>query len=403
MPPDGALRKNQKFKVQSLTPNVCLTPIGGIQTPVPYFCFEMGATANATAATVRFTNQEAFTLASHLQTTKNDAPGTAGGIVSGTFGSICEPIEGLAKIRACGKPVCRDRHLFWINAKNGIGLAYYDPVALGSYGGGVATEADSQNSKNGEVDSSSTSKDADPSKEGAENSNAPEKQTKYFKDENCEMSGGTSDMTSEEFESLETIDQENAKYANGKFLPWKDDIDCDDPGNPYSPHSPDGEANSCPFRHCRNNCLQTRHGYGGAAGARVGSDAVEGGQAIDAIMHGGYSDSTYSAGQTHDLQCSNPAGRELGSRADLAGESCERLCAIELGGFKYKHTGDGPPSAIYEAADTLKTAGESVKEAVESVKQTVESVKQTVEEISEAYERAKSIYERFSNPLIPMP
>ncbi|HRK42800.1 MAG TPA: DUF4150 domain-containing protein, partial [Gemmobacter sp.] len=70
----------------SVTPDVCLTPVGSSTVPIPYSVFAYQSDDANTAATVRMTGKRAHNLASVVTATKGDAPGSSGGVVSGTVG-----------------------------------------------------------------------------------------------------------------------------------------------------------------------------------------------------------------------------------------------------------------------------------------------------------------------------
>jgi hypothetical protein len=339
MPPDGALRKNGKWVLQSLTPNVCLTPGGGTPVPVPYTCFEEGATAENVAASVRFTGQNAFTLESILPTTQNDSPGTAGGVISGTVGGICEPIQCIEVIRASSIPIVCDRQLFWMNNRNCLAVAYYEPVPVDRM-----------------------------------------KKTDYSSRDECKPAEGqpTQKMTAEEFDQLQTLEEEKAM---GRFE--LQDPGCADPGSAWSPTTPDPDAWACPARHCRNNCIGTRKLNESVA--ELFSDGTEQVQEFKAIGTQGFSENTYSADQPHDNLCSNPLGQEL---AKYEEESCERLCAIELGGYLVKHGTEGEPSEHYKK---YRKRYERVESFVDKIVDAIEAVEDVIDEAREVLKKVDLI------------
>lgn len=363
MPPDGLLRHNGKWRVQCLTPNVCLTPVGSVLVPVPYACVEQGATAKACVPNVRYTGHAAFTVDSYLAATENDEPGTGGGVVSGVRGGKCEPLESVPNIRACGSPVVMDQQVFWMNERNCLAMAYYEEVPPST--SAAANEAEDQEAEA-----------------------VPDKRTDYSQDADCQPAGGKA-MTPEQYEGLQTMEQEKAMVSDGLDLKGgTDDVGCDDPGSATTPHVPDSQANNCPWRHCRNNCLTTRYGDASIPGivpgiiqAQIGSFGVEVRQSLEAWMSLGNSSETFSSMQGHDLLCSNPLGRELAGREDLAGESCERLCAVELGGSKVENVPEKEPGPNYKV---LKMGSE----AVEGVRSTVDAIGNVVGEVVEAGEAA---------------
>jgi hypothetical protein len=81
--PTGA-RKNSIFKVVSLVPNVCKTPMGPNMVPVPYPIVGDLSNSVEVAKTVRFNGDPVFLLSDSAVThvTGNEA-GTGGGMKSG--------------------------------------------------------------------------------------------------------------------------------------------------------------------------------------------------------------------------------------------------------------------------------------------------------------------------------
>lgn len=63
----------------SLSPDVCLTPVGSSTVPVPYSVFAYQSDDANTAATVRMTGKRAHNMGSVVTATKGDGPGTSGG------------------------------------------------------------------------------------------------------------------------------------------------------------------------------------------------------------------------------------------------------------------------------------------------------------------------------------
>jgi hypothetical protein len=368
-PPEG-LRHTGEWRLIWLTPNVCLTPIGSGTPPVPYFCFESGAQSQQVEQTVRFGRCPAFTLASSLSTTQNDAAGCCGGVMSGTFGAQCVPIECVESVSAGKSPVIRHGQLFWMNDRNCLALAYFD-----------------------------------------ESPSIPGQQTGYSQDPQCAANGGEP-MTQEEYAKLQTPEGERAMVQDG-YDPRGMDVECEDPGSPWSPQTPSPDANACPWRHCRNECLTERYGASGYPGtphfqATVGGHMIEAAQTAEAIATGGHSPATFSAYQTHDPRCSNALGREVATNADVESGisenpgadfsqlSCEQACAVELGGFKVKHVPEREPSPIYSAieryrkyrealeklaSDARDAAADTIAEAAESaVEQVLDAAKKSITE-----------------------
>ena len=105
----------------SLSPDVCLTPVGSSTVPIPYSVFAYQSDDANTAATVRMTGKRAHNLASVVTATKGDAPGSSGGVVSGTVGTACHPKGHSATVNIQGKPAVRHGDEWWMNNKNTVG------------------------------------------------------------------------------------------------------------------------------------------------------------------------------------------------------------------------------------------------------------------------------------------
>lgn len=113
----------------SLTPDVCLTPVGSSTVPIPYSVFAYQSDDANTAATVRMTGKRAHNMASVVTATKGDAPGSSGGVVSGTVGAACHPKGHSATVNIQGKPAVRHGDEWWMNNKNTVGkLTYVESV-----------------------------------------------------------------------------------------------------------------------------------------------------------------------------------------------------------------------------------------------------------------------------------
>lgn len=125
MAKEGA-RKTSKAKVVCMVPDVCLTPAGPAQVPVPYPIVADFNDSAKTSKNVRFAGDPAF-LCDQSTITKvtGDQAGTSKGIVSGTMGDKAEPILGSTSVKVNGKPVIRDGDMFKMNNGNTIGMVVY--------------------------------------------------------------------------------------------------------------------------------------------------------------------------------------------------------------------------------------------------------------------------------------
>ncbi|MCU0828548.1 MAG: DUF4150 domain-containing protein [Tabrizicola sp.] len=120
MPKEGS-RDTARGIIISLTPDVCLTPVGASTVPVPYSIYAIQGEDANTAATVRYTGQRAHNMASLTTCCHGDEPGTALGVVSGTVGGVCAPKTHSASVRVQGKWAVRHTDEWWMNNRNTVG------------------------------------------------------------------------------------------------------------------------------------------------------------------------------------------------------------------------------------------------------------------------------------------
>ncbi|MET3601887.1 DUF4150 domain-containing protein [Martelella mangrovi] len=109
----------------SITPDVCLTPVGSTKVPIPYTITAKQADDANTCPTVRATGKRVHTMGSLITTCSGDEPGTAKGIKSGTVGSVCQPKGHSATVNAGGKPVIRHNDVWTMNNGNTVGKLTY--------------------------------------------------------------------------------------------------------------------------------------------------------------------------------------------------------------------------------------------------------------------------------------
>lgn len=123
--PREGLRDTDEALIVSLSPDVCLTPVGSAVVPIPYpivdFC---GHDENYTPS-VRFTGRKAMVMRSNTAHVHGDAPGTKKGICSGTVGGISEPVGHASQVRAEGSCVIRHLDRFKMNNGNTDGEAIF--------------------------------------------------------------------------------------------------------------------------------------------------------------------------------------------------------------------------------------------------------------------------------------
>ncbi|WP_421357943.1 DUF4150 domain-containing protein [Agrobacterium rosae] len=119
------LRDTDDARIVSLSPDVCLTPIGSSVVPIPYpvvdFC---GHDKNFTPS-VRFKRKKAMVMRSCTTHVHGDKPGVRKGRMSGTVESICEPIEHADQVRAEGSFIIRHLDRFHMNSRNTVGEAIF--------------------------------------------------------------------------------------------------------------------------------------------------------------------------------------------------------------------------------------------------------------------------------------
>ena len=109
-------RKQSKWTVPSIAPDVCKTPMGGATPPVPYPVTAELQTAEGNAKSVRANGKPVVVFdMSLVPTTNGDQAGVANGMKSGTVGAKCYPKEKSSTVRAEGKLVIRHGDLFWMN------------------------------------------------------------------------------------------------------------------------------------------------------------------------------------------------------------------------------------------------------------------------------------------------
>ena len=122
-----AARKDGSYKVISMVPDVCLTPIGPSQVPVPYAISIDLNSCNNESKNVFFNGNPAFIFSSDSVKTQGDEAGTGKGIKSGTKGAKAEPKDHSKTFNVNGKPVIRVNDQFYMNNRNTLGILTYSP------------------------------------------------------------------------------------------------------------------------------------------------------------------------------------------------------------------------------------------------------------------------------------
>jgi len=111
-------RKQTKWRVVSLVPDVCKTPIGGAILPVPYPVTAELKNSTGVAKTVRINGYPAVVYnMSLVPKTLGDAAGRAKGIKSGTVEGKCYPKTSSSTVRFEGKYIVRHDDVFWMNGR----------------------------------------------------------------------------------------------------------------------------------------------------------------------------------------------------------------------------------------------------------------------------------------------
>lgn len=123
--PREGLRDIDEARIVSLSPDVCLTPIGKAVVPIPYPIVDFCGHDDNYTPSVRFTGKKAMVMRSRTTHVHGDAPGTRKGIKSGTVESVCEPIGHADQVRAEGSHVIRHLDRFKMNSGNTVGEAQF--------------------------------------------------------------------------------------------------------------------------------------------------------------------------------------------------------------------------------------------------------------------------------------
>ena len=123
--PREGLRDLDEARVVSLSPDVCLTPVGSSVVPIPYPIVDYCGHDKDYTPSVRFTGKKAMVMRSCTTHVHGDAPGTKRGVKSGTVENICEPIGHAEQVRAEGSHVIRHLDRFWMNNRNTQGEAIF--------------------------------------------------------------------------------------------------------------------------------------------------------------------------------------------------------------------------------------------------------------------------------------
>lgn len=108
-------------KVVSISPDVCLTPIGNAVVPIPYAITATLTDDSKSCKSVRIDGKQTYNFATIVTKCSGDEPGVKKGVKSGTVGDICQPKSHAPSVRIEGKYAIRNRDQFWMNSGNTIG------------------------------------------------------------------------------------------------------------------------------------------------------------------------------------------------------------------------------------------------------------------------------------------
>lgn len=109
-------RKDDKWRIVGIFPDVCLTPPNNI--PVPYQVTSDLGDAQGVIDNVKLNGDPAFVFdKSKAPKTKGDEAGTVGGVKSGTVGGDCWPKDHSNTVRIGKKYTIREGDIFHMNGK----------------------------------------------------------------------------------------------------------------------------------------------------------------------------------------------------------------------------------------------------------------------------------------------
>jgi RHS repeat-associated protein len=117
--------KSGRFYCVSLTPDICKTPVGASTPPLPYTIVGEFAEAKSASPNVK-SHSEPVVLHERttIPTVKGDAPGSAGGVKSGTVGKQVDTKASSSTHHANGANLVQVGREVWMNARNTVGKIY---------------------------------------------------------------------------------------------------------------------------------------------------------------------------------------------------------------------------------------------------------------------------------------
>ena len=109
-------RKHAAWRVVSVLPDVCRTPMGKSKPPVPYPVVARLDEAVSEVPSVYANGAPVVVFnRSYVPRTLGDEPGTAKGVKSGTVGANCYPKAHSSTVRAEARFILRHDDAFWMN------------------------------------------------------------------------------------------------------------------------------------------------------------------------------------------------------------------------------------------------------------------------------------------------
>lgn len=115
--PIGA-RKDQTFYAVTLAPDVCLTPMGGAMSPVPYMLYANFEGSMKCIEDVHLNDSPTYVYDhSKAPQVQGDEPGTGGGVKSGVNVGKVWAHEASRNVRAQGRRIVREGDRCWMNVK----------------------------------------------------------------------------------------------------------------------------------------------------------------------------------------------------------------------------------------------------------------------------------------------
>lgn len=117
----GISHKGSGAEADSTAPDVCLTPVGPSQVPVPYSNNAKSATLDKGSKTVKIGGNMVAIDGCCYSTSTGDQPGSGKGVISGTVGDKAEFATCSSDVKIEGKGVCRNDDLTTHNNGNTLG------------------------------------------------------------------------------------------------------------------------------------------------------------------------------------------------------------------------------------------------------------------------------------------